>query len=86
MTRVTSLEGPVDLEAGQLVLRIPLDVGGDDLVAAASGIGHVDGADLVVVIPDWLAAKLGIGEGSLVVVDNRVGKFNITPSDDQLSH
>ena len=34
---------------------------------------------------DWLAEKLGITDGTLVAVDNRNGKFNITlvGSDDE---
>jgi hypothetical protein len=31
-----------------------------------------------VVIPDWMAKKVGIGEGSRVAIDNRDGRFNIT--------
>ncbi len=77
---ITSLAGPVERVDGKLVLQIPLAEGGAQLVECSRGIGRVEGEDLVVTIPDWLAAKLGIDEGSTVVVDNRGGKFNITPS------
>jgi bifunctional DNA-binding transcriptional regulator/antitoxin component of YhaV-PrlF toxin-antitoxin module len=33
---------------------------------------------LIVTIPDWLAKRLGIEEGTPVIVDNQNGKFNIT--------
>jgi hypothetical protein len=75
-----SLEGPVELENGQLTLRIPLEAGGDKLAPLAKGIGHVEGDELVVVIQPWLAEKLRIAAGSLVFVDNVDGKFRITRS------
>jgi hypothetical protein len=80
MTNYVSLEGPVELENGQLTLRIPLEAGGDTLAPLAKGIGEVHGDDLVVTIKPWLAEKLRIGVDSLVVVDNAEGKFRITRS------
>jgi hypothetical protein len=75
-----SLEGPVELEGDKLTLRIPLEAGGDQLAPFAKGIGEIDGDDLVVVIQPWLAKMLNIEAGSLVVVDNANGKFNVTRS------
>ena len=75
-----SLEGPLELVDGQLILRIPLSVGGDKLAPFAKGIGEVDTEYLNVIIKPWLAEKLRIGEGSLVFVDNKNDKFNITRS------
>ena len=77
MDDITSLEGPVERIDGKLVLLIPLEHGAA-LVECARGIGQVEGEDLVVTIPEWLAEKLSINDGSTVVVDNRNGKFNIT--------
>jgi hypothetical protein len=77
---IVSIEGPVELEDGRLTLRIPLSEGGDKLAPLASGIGAIEGDDLVVVIQPWLAEKLRIGANSLVVVDNTEGKFRITRS------
>ena len=76
---VTSLRGPVTKVEGKLMLRIPLDAGGDQLMECARGISEVDGEYLNVVVPDWLAVKLKIAEGSVVSVDNANGKFNISP-------
>lgn len=81
MANVTTLTGPVENIDGKLLLRIPLDAGGSELVAASRGIGVVEGEFLSIEIMDWLAQKLGISEGSLVTVDNANGKFNIRPSD-----
>ena len=72
-----SLRGPIEKEDGKLVLRIPLEAGGDDLVVCAKGISQIDGDHLVVTIPDWLAEKLELYEGRHVSVDNENGKFNI---------
>lgn len=81
MTEIVSLEGPVEFIEGRLMIRIPLEAGGDKLAPFAQGIGESDGEYLIVVIQPWLAEKLRIGEGSLVVIDNRNGKFTITRSD-----
>lgn len=80
MAEIVSLEGPLELIEGKLILRIPLTAGGDRLAESAGGIGAVEGEYLRVVIPPWLAEKLKVEAGSLVVVDNRAGRFNITRS------
>src|SRR5881227_2011571 len=80
MEKPISIEGPVEVVDGNLMLRIPLSVGGDKLAALARGIGSVDGEWLCVVINPWLAEKLRVGAGSLVIVDNENGKFRITRS------
>jgi hypothetical protein len=79
MSEVTSLEGPVELLNGALVLMIPLAHGGNDFVACSRGIGQIEGDCLKVTIPQWLAEKLTIRQGSIVQVDNQDGKFNIRP-------
>ncbi len=73
-----SLEGPVELVNDKLTVRIPLAVGGDKLALLAKGIGKVDGEHLNVTIPPRLVKKLKIRPDSIVSVDNRKGKFNIT--------
>lgn len=78
--RLVSVEGPIELLDGKLVLAIPLDVGGDVLATYAKGIGTIENDCLVVEIRPWLAEKLNVQAGSLVVVDNEEGKFRITPS------
>ncbi len=80
MLNVISIEGPVELLDGQLVLQIPLVAGGDKLAPFAKGIGEVDGDFLNVVVQPWRADKLRISAGSWVVVDNCNGKFTITRS------
>jgi len=81
MAKITSLRGPVENIDGKLMLRIPLAAGGSELVACSRGIAESDGEFLSIHIMEWLAAKLGIGEGSIVSVDNANGKFNIRPAD-----
>jgi hypothetical protein len=49
---------------GNLTLVIPLGAGGDELLEPSRGIGKVDGKDLKIVIPYWLADKLGLDDGS----------------------
>jgi hypothetical protein len=77
---VISIEGPIELHGDQLAVRIPLEAGGSELAPLTRGIGVVDGDFLIVVIKPWLAEKLNITLGSLVVVDNKNGKFTITCS------
>jgi hypothetical protein len=88
MAEVISLEGPVEMVDGELAILIPLEAGGAALAPLASGIGEIDGEFLKVVIRPWLAEKLRIGAGSLVIVDNANGKFTITrsPANDKPIH
>ena len=81
MGHITSLIGPVESLDGKLMLRIPLETGGRELVACSRGIGEVDGDFLSIHSINWPAERLGISEGSTVVVDNANGKFTIRPSD-----
>lgn len=83
MEELISLTGPVERVAGKLVLIIPLDAGGDKLHSVCKQISLLDGPNLIITIPDWLAGTLRIDEGSLVSVDNRNGKLNITPVNPQ---
>ena len=76
---ITSLSGPVELVNGRLMLQIPLAGGGDQFIDVSRGIGVVVGDELHVTIPDWLAKRLGIVEGTVVDIDNRDGKLNIRP-------
>lgn len=73
-----SLRGPVEREKTGLVMRIPLDAGGEQLWLVCEAISEIDGDDLVISIPDSLAQKIEIGEGTEVYVDDRWGKLNIT--------
>jgi len=77
MNEITSIKGPVQAIDGKLTLLIPLDAGGDELIQCTQGIGEVQGESLRIVIPDWLADKIGLYDGCLVHIDNRDGKFNM---------
>lgn len=81
MSDTIHLSGPVEKENDELVLRIPLEAGGDQLIECSRGISKVEGQFLRVVIPEWLAGTLRIDKGSVVSVDNENGKFNIRPVD-----
>jgi hypothetical protein len=72
------LTGPIEREGDRLILRIPLDAGGEQLHLVCENISEIDGEDLVVAIPNWLAEHIQVGEGTMVTVDDRWGKFNIT--------
>jgi hypothetical protein len=80
MADIISLEGQVENIDGKLILRIPLEVGGDRLAPFAGRIGEIKDGCLNVVIQPWLAEFLRVSAGSLVFVDNKDGKFNITRS------
>jgi len=88
MAEVISLEAPVEMVDGELAILIPLEAGGAALAPLAKGIGDIDGEFLKVIIQPWLAEKLRIDAGSLVIVDNANGKFTITrsPVNDEALH
>lgn len=80
MEDFVSVKGPIESIDGKLMLRIPLDAGGEKLATFAHGIGEIDGEFLNVIIQPWLAEKLKVGVGNIVFVDNKNGKFIITRS------
>lgn len=82
MNRYISIQGPVERVGEDLMLRIPLSAGGAELAPLTRGIGQIEGDELCVVIQPWLAKLLKVGEGSLVIVSNKNGKFTITRSAD----
>ncbi len=72
-----SLQGPVERRENRLVLRIPMDAGGDRLQLVAKATSFVENDALVVLLPEWLAQRMHLGEGSEVNIDDRWGKLNI---------
>ena len=86
MEEVMSLEGPVLKVNGELLLLIPLEAGGAELIDCSRGISEVQGEFLKIVIPEWLAGMLRIEEGDLVCVSNIGGKFHIVASSPRLVH
>jgi hypothetical protein len=80
MEEVMLLEGPVLKVNGELMLLIPLEAGGLELIDCSRGISELQGEFLKIVIPEWLAGMLRIEEGDLVCVSNTDGKFHIVAS------
>lgn len=73
-----SLEGPVERFNGRLVLRIPLEAGGQRLRQTVCAECPVEGKDLIVAVPDWIASQFHLAEGHAVHLDDRWGRLNIT--------
>jgi hypothetical protein len=86
MEEVVSWEQAVLKVNGELVLFIPLNAGGDELIECSRGISEVQGEFLKISIPGWLAGVLRIEEGDLVCVHNAGGKFHLGPSDPRRVH
>jgi hypothetical protein len=84
MNEELELEGPVLKVNGELMLLIPLEAGGTELVESSRGISEVQGEFLKVIIPEWLADVLRIEEGDLVRVQKSNGKLNIHPREARL--
>ncbi|MGI4826775.1 MAG: hypothetical protein ACRYFU_01065 [Janthinobacterium lividum] len=76
-TTYHSVQAPVERREDRLVLRIPMDAGGDKLQLVARASSFVEGDDLVVLLPEWLAQRMRLAEGSEVHLDDRWGKLNI---------
>ena len=72
-----SIQAPVESREGRLVLRIPMDAGGAKFQLVAQASSFVEGDDLVVLLPEWLAHRMQLGEGTEVHLDDRWGKLNI---------
>ena len=71
------LEAPVERLNDRLILRIPLEAGGQRLRQTLCAQCPIDGKDLIVTLPDWLAVKIKLAEGVAVHLDDRWGKLNI---------
>lgn len=84
MNKLMSLEGPVLKINGELMLLIPLEDGGSELVECSRGVSEVQGDYLKIPIPEWIANMLRIGEGDQVCVHNTDGKFHIVASNPRL--
>lgn len=85
MKNVLSLEGPVLRVNGELMLLIPLEGGGAELIESSRGISEVQGEFLKIVIPEWLAGILRIEEGDLVRVQSD-GQLHIRASNPRSVH
>ena len=72
------LEGPVERRGDRLVLRVPMDGGGERLKRVARSVSCEEDGKLVVLLPDWLARRMHLDEGTAVHVDDRWGKLNIS--------
>ena len=81
-----TLQGPVLKVDGKLMLLIPLDAGGNELVDCSRGAAEVQGDFLKIVIPEWLASLLRIEEGDLVCVSNGDDKFHIEAGNSPVVH
>ena len=80
--RWTYITGPVEAEDGQLMLRIPMGAGGRAFAPYGEGHTWEEDGHLVVPVSPELAQELGIGEGSLVDVDNVDCRINIRRHDE----
>jgi len=72
------LEGPVERIAGQLVVSVPLGEGGSQFIHCTRRIARIDLQRdcLDIFIPTSLATKIGIDDGSRVVISNQGGTFH----------
>ena len=75
-----ALKGPVLKVDGQLLLLVPLDSGGAEMVECSPGISAVAGNFLKIVIPEWLAGVLRIEEGDMVCVGYGEDEFHVQAS------
>ena len=73
-----SIQGPVERRGDRLILRVPLEAGGAKLRLVARATAYEEDGNLIVVLPDWLASRMRLDEGSEVHVDDRWGRLNIS--------
>lgn len=78
---VVTVTAPLEKLEGKLVLRIPLEKGGDAMAQCARGISQIRDGHLVIEIQGWLLGLLRVAEGDRVEVSNCDGRFNIQPAD-----
>jgi len=86
MENLMSWEGLVIKVGEELMLLIPLEGAGSELMECSRGISRVQGECVKIVIPEWLAGMLRIEEGDLVCVHNTDGKFHVQASNPRPLH
>jgi hypothetical protein len=73
--RVVRVEGPLEKIGGRWLMRIPLTVGGDVLLATVTGIRQIKDDILEIELPDLLVKNLKLKEGQHLFVHNATGEF-----------
>jgi len=63
---------------GHLVVYVPLDRGGRQLASVTRGLSDIEGADLKIVIPEWLAQEIDVQDGTDISIDCQNGQFRLT--------
>ena len=78
MENITYSEWPVVRANGELMLLVPLEetIGG---AKPSRSFLDAQGKFLKIVIPEWLAEMLEVGEGDFLRVSNADGEFQIQP-------
>ncbi len=69
------VQGPLELADGRWLLRIPLAVGGRELIACTRGISEVRGDILEISVPENLVRNLKLKAGQHLWVNSDGGKF-----------
>lgn len=70
------VEGPLELIGGRWLLRIPLDVGGRQLISLTEGIATIVGETLEIQLPENLVRNLSLKEGQHVWVTSNGAEFS----------
>jgi hypothetical protein len=70
------IQGPLELIDGHWLLRIPLAVGGQQLVPLTRGIAEVRDDVLVITLPENLVQNLGLREGQHLWVNSENGELS----------
>ncbi len=79
MNDMNCLEGPVVKLDEQLVLLIPINIGGAAVTDSSRCFAALQDEHLTVVLPEWLVTLLRLEEGDRISVLNSGGRFNIRP-------
>ena len=69
------ITGPIEHVGDRWLLRIPLTVGGAQLIASTRGIARVSGETLEIEIPERLVHELNLKDGQRLYVNNDNGEF-----------
>jgi hypothetical protein len=74
------VEQRIELHGGDMAVFIPLEAGGEIFAPMIKRNATIENGVLIIVLPPWLTELLKVAVGSLVVVHNRNGLFNLTRS------
>ena len=81
MSDYVSIDGPIEMIDGRMLVRIPLEPYGKSLVDCTQSLSFIADDHLCIEIHEWMLEKLEMNAADLLHIDNANGEFNMRRAD-----